>query len=286
VRPGGARGARTRAPTGLSFNGVQCQVCKLNDGHVAFETRGEGIPLVFIHGFSFDMRTWDAQVEVLSRYFQVVRYDLRGFGRSSVPTGPYSHVEDLRALIEFLSLSAPVLIGLSLGANIALSCALDHPHAVQGLILASSGLPGFAWSEPRPPDAAAAVAKSQGVEHARQFWLNHPLFAAARRSPTAFARVRSMIEEYSGWHWCNVNPAAQAGVIDRLSECVVPTLVLSGDLDVLGYRQIAAKLRHDIPGAALQTFHDAGHIINEEDPAGFSAAVLEFVRKIAVPVST
>jgi 3-oxoadipate enol-lactonase len=264
---------------------MQRQVCDLGDGYLAFETWGEGIPLVFIHGFSFDMRTWDTQVEVLSRYFRVVRYDLRGFGKSSVPTGPYSHVQDLQSLIEYLALTTPVLVGLSLGANIALSCALDHPHAIHGLVLASSGLPGFAWSEPRPPDAAAAVAKAQGVEDARQFWLNHPLFAATRRSPTAFARVRSMIEEYSGWHWCNVNPSAQAGVIDRLSECVTPALVMSGDLDVLGYRQIAAKLSHDIPGAALLTFPDAGHVINEEDPAGFSGAVLEFVRKIAAPVS-
>ena len=267
----------------MSLNGAQRQVCTLGDGHLAFETRGEGVPLVLIHGFSFDMRTWDSQVEALSRYCQVVRYDLRGFGRSSLPTGPFSHVEDLRALIEYLGLSAPVLIGLSLGANIALSFALDHPCAVQGLVLASSGLPGFAWPEPRPPDAVAAVAKSHGVEHARQFWLDHPLFAAVRRSPTAFARVRGMIEEYSGWHWANANPSAQAEVIDRLSKCATPTLVMSGDLDVLGYRQIAAKLSRDIPGAALLTFPDAGHVINEEDPAGFSAAVFEFVRRIAVP---
>lgn len=263
---------------------MQAQVCKVSDGDLAFETRGEGIPLLFVHGFSFDMRTWDSQVEALSRYFQVVRYDLRGFGRSSVPTGPYSHVRDLHALIEYLGLSAPVLIGLSLGANVALRYALDYPN-VRGLILASSGLPGFAWSEPRPPDAAAAVAKSQGVEHARRFWLHHSLFAAARRSPTAFGRISTMIEEYSGWHWCNVNPAAQSEVIDRLSECVTPTLVMSGDLDVPGYRHIAVKLSRDIPAAILLTFPDAGHAINEEDPAGFSAAVLEFVRKISIPRS-
>jgi 3-oxoadipate enol-lactonase len=265
---------------------MQHQVCTLGDGYLAFESRGEGVPLVLLHGFSFDMRTWDTQVEVLSRYFHVVRYDLRGFGRSSMPAGAYSHVQDLRALIEFLSLSSPVLIGLSLGANIALSYTLDHPHAIRGLVLASSGLPGFAWSEPRPPDAAAAVAKSQGAEHARQFWLDHPLFAAARRSPTAFARVRRMIEGYSGWHWLHDDPVARAAIDGRLSECATPTLVLSGNLDVPGYRQIAAKLSHEIPGATLLTFPDAGHVINEEEPAGFSAAVLEFVRKVAVPVST
>ena len=270
----------------MTANHMQHRVCNVGDGYLAFETRGEGVPLVFVHGFSFDMRTWDAQVDVLSQYFQVVRYDLRGFGKSSMPTGPYSHVQDLRALIEFLSLSAPVLIGLSLGANVALSYALEHPHAIRGLVLASSGLPGFAWSEPRPPDAAAGVAKSQGVEQARRFWLDHPLFAAARRSPTTFVRVSRMIEEYSGWHWRNDNPMTQPGIIHRLSDCVTPTLVLSGDLDVLGYRQIAVKLSQDIPGAALLTFPDAGHVINEEDPAGFSAAVLEFVRGVEFSAST
>jgi 3-oxoadipate enol-lactonase len=262
---------------------MQCQVCKVEGGHLAYETRGEGAPLVFLHGFSFDMRTWDAQVQALSRHFQVVRYDLRGFGKSTVPTGPYSHVEDLRVLMEFLSLSHPILVGLSLGANVALSFALEHPRAVRGLVLASSGLPGFTWTEPRPPDAVAAIAKSQGVEPAREFWLNHRLFASTRRSPAAFARVRGMIEDYSGWHWANVSPTPQAEVIGRLSECATPTLVLSGDLDVPGYRQIAVKLSQDIPNATLRTFRDAGHVINEEAPARFSAVVLEFAREIAVP---
>jgi 3-oxoadipate enol-lactonase len=264
---------------------VDGPVCSLGDGYLAFETRGEGVPLVFIHGFSFDMRTWDAQMEALCHEFQVVRYDLRGFGRSSMPTGPYSHVRDLQVLIEFLSLSAPVLVGLSLGANVALSYALEQPHGARGLVLASSGLPGHVWTEIRPPDAAAAVAEAQGVECARQFWLNHPLFAATRRSPTAFARVRRMIEEYSGWHWANVNPSAQAAVGSRLSSCPTPTLVMSGELDVPGYREIAAILSRDMPRAALLTFPDVGHVINEEDPAGFSAAVREFARDIAHPVS-
>ena len=164
---------------------MQRQVCNLGDGYLAFETRGEGVPLVFIHGFSFDMRTWDAQVEALSRYFQVVRYDLRGFGRSSMPTGPYSHVQDLRDLIGFLSTVLPVLIGLSLGANIALSFALDHPRAVRGLVLASSGLPGFAWSEPRPPDAAAAIAKAQGVERCAAILARSSAVRRRARSPIA-----------------------------------------------------------------------------------------------------
>jgi 3-oxoadipate enol-lactonase len=256
-------------------------MCQLRDAHLAFETRGEGVPLVFIHGFSFDMRTWDLQVEALSRSFQVVRYDLRGFGRSSMPQGPYSHVEDLRSLIESLSLSDPVLIGLSLGANIALSCALDHPRVVRALVLASPGLPGFAWAEARPPDAAAAVAKTQGVDGARQFWLAHRLFAALRRSPEAFDRVRRMVDDYSGWHWSHENPMTQASVIDRLSDCMAPTLIMSGDLDVLGYREIARKLSGEIRGARLLIYPNAGHVINEEDPAGFSSAVADFVGYLA-----
>jgi 3-oxoadipate enol-lactonase len=261
------------------------QVCEVDQGYLAYETRGKGSPIVLIHGFTFDMRTWDAQMDSLSEFFRVVRYDLRGFGKSSLPTGPYSHVEDLRVLLQFLSLSAPVLVGLSLGANIALTYALANPEAVRALVLASPGLPGFEWSEDRPPDAAAAVAESHGVETARRFWLDHQLFASVRRSQTAFARVSKMVQEYSGWHWRNVNPTIQASVIDRLSECTAPTLVMSGCLDVPGYRQIATKLSHEVPKAALLTFADAGHVLNEEDPAGFSAAVSDFVRQIVAAKS-
>jgi 3-oxoadipate enol-lactonase len=264
---------------------MEHQMCKVDQGYLAYEARGKGSPIVLIHGFTFDMRTWDAQVDVLSQFFQVVRYDLRGFGKSSLPTGPYSHVEDLRVLLEFLSLSAPALVGLSLGANIALTYALGNPDAVRALVLASPGLPGFVWSEDRPPDAAAAVAESHGVEAARRFWLDHQLFASVRRSQAAFARVRKMVQDYSGWHWRNANPTTQAAVIDRLPECATPTLVMSGCLDVPGYRQIATKLSHEVPKAALLTFANAGHVLNEEDPAGFSTAVLDFVRRVAIAES-
>lgn len=260
---------------------MELQICKVAQGYLAFEARGKGLPIVLIHGFTFDMRTWDAQVEVLSQFFQVVRYDLRGFGRSSLPRGPYSHVEDLQVLIQSLSLSAPVLIGLSLGANIALTYALENPGIVRALILASPGLPGFAWSEDRPPDAAAAIAKSHGVKAARRFWLDHQLFASLRRFPSAFARVCRMVQDYSGWHWRGENPTTQASFIDRLSECTSPTLVMSGSLDVPGYRQIATKLSRDIPGAVLLTFANAGHVLNEEDPAGFLGAILDFVGRIS-----
>ena len=256
---------------------------QLSDGYLAFETHGEGIPLIFIHGFSFDMRTWDAQVDQLSRHFCVIRYDLRGFGKSSLPAGPYSHVKDLLALIDYLSLPSPVLVGLSLGANVALNYAFDYPAAVRALVLASSGLPGFQWSELRPPDEVAVVARNHGIEHARQFWLDHPLFTSTRRSSAAFARVRRMVNDYSGWHWGNTNPTPQIAVVDRLPNCTIPTLVMSGEQDVLGYRQIAAKLSHDMPRATIMTFPGVGHVINEEAPAKFSEAVLNFVRNIATP---
>jgi 3-oxoadipate enol-lactonase len=265
---------------------MELQICEVPQGYLAFEVRGKGLPIVLIHGFTFDMRTWDAQVDVLSQTFQVIRYDLRGFGRSSLPRGRYSHVEDLQALIQFLSLSAPVLIGLSLGANIALTYALANPGTVRALILASPGLPGFAWSEDRPPEAAAAIAKSHGVEAARRFWLDHQLFASLRRSPSAFARVCRMVQDYSGWHWRGENHTTQASFVNHLSECASPTLVMSGCLDVSGYRQIATKLSRDIPGAVLLAFANAGHVLNEEDPAGFSTAVLDFVRRIPVASPT
>jgi pimeloyl-ACP methyl ester carboxylesterase len=229
-----------------------------------------------LHGFSFDMTAWDDQMDELSRHHQVIRYDLRGFGRSSVPYQTYDHAEDLQRLIATLGIERPTLVGLSLGANVALGYALDHPHAVRALILASPGLPGALWKEERPPDAAMAYSRTHSIEETKQYWLAHPLFEPTRRVERAFERVRRMVAAYSGWHWRHSNPLRPACLLDRLAGCQVPTLVMSGDLDVTGYRLIARQIVESVPHADLMTIPTAGHILNDESPDAFLTGVTEF----------
>lgn len=249
----------------------------VDNGHLAYEARGAGQALVFLHGFSFDMRSWDAQVEALSGSFRVIRHDLRGFGRSSLPQADYDHCADLARLLSHLGVEKPVLVGLSLGANVALRYATLHPGAVSGLVLASPGLPGHVWCEPRPPEEAIAFAREHGVEAGKAFWLGHGLFASLSNHPEALAAARRMVADYSGWHWRETDRQAPAApILPQLETLDVPTLVLSGDRDAKGYREIARVIAGRVPDAELMIFPTAGHMLNLEEPEGFTAAVRDF----------
>jgi 3-oxoadipate enol-lactonase len=255
---------------------------EVEGGRLQWDAAGRGAPVVFLHGFTFDRRLWAPQLTALSPHVRAVRYDLRGFGSSTAPIGPYRHIDDLRTLLCRLEIERPVLVGLSLGANIALPYAIKHPEAVAGLVLASPGLPGHRWKVQRPVDAVADYATTHDVEQTKLFWLGHPVFASLARYPQARAAVELMVRDYSGWHWRSADlqqpgPDIRAG----LAGLRIPTLVISGDQDVEGYREIAAEIAATVPGARLVRYADAGHVMSLEQPERFSAHVLDFVRAVA-----
>lgn len=143
-----------------------------------YQSVGQGTPIVFVHGFSLDSRIWEPQVEVFSKTHQVIIYDMRGFGQSPLPTGAYSHHEDLHNLVTHLNLPKFHLVGLSLGGEIAIDYSLTYPDTLLSLTLADSSLGGYAstvdWR---------VYAKEQGVEKAKVNWLNHSVFATAKNKP-------------------------------------------------------------------------------------------------------
>ncbi len=259
------------------MTGVSRLLLPVGDGQLDVRIAGRGPALVFLHGFSVDQRSWEPQVRSLSGAFTCITYDLRGFGDSSLPTDDYDHSDDLAAVLGRLAPDGAIIVGLSLGANIALSCAGRHPERLRGLVLASSGLAGHDWGRAeRPPAAAERIAREAGVEAARTFWLAHPLFASLDDHPAARRAVRRMIADYSGWHWAAPGRVAKIAAPPPLDAVRVPTLVLSGGRDVTGYRQIAANLADGIPGARLVHLPDAGHMMNLECPEDFDRHLRSF----------
>jgi 3-oxoadipate enol-lactonase len=249
----------------------------LGDGEISWEAVGTGAPVVLLHGFSFDRGMWDRQVPALSGAHRVFRYDLRGFGASSLPTSAYSHVDDLRRLLEHWGLPSATLVGLSLGANVALEFASLHPDRVDRLVLASPGLSGHAWSEDRPPDMAMEIGRTAGRDAAKASWLAHPMFASLMKSEGADA-FTAMVERYHGWHWGSEDPRMQGpNLAGQLSGIDVPMLVVSGGQDVPGYQAIARRIAAEAPRASLHVFPDAGHVMPMEAPDLFNAAVAQFL---------
>lgn len=237
--------------------------------------------LVLLHGFSFDKAMWSDQIDCLNEVYRVVAYDLRGFGQSGRPRPGHSHLSDLSQLVAGLQLDQAVLVGLSLGANVALAYALEHAERVRALVLASPGLPGATFGSPRPPDEAADVARRHGITAAKEYWKNHDLFAPARASKTAEAALASMIERFPAHQWTDKpqGPAVPS-VMGRIEDLTVPTLILSGAMDLPIYESAARYLEATIPSARREVSPTAGHIVNLEDPKFFNAAIDRFVRNL------
>lgn len=113
-----------------------------------YEVAGSGRTMILIHGLTLDSRMWDDQFETFAQQYQVIRYDLRGFGKSGLPNSEsYSYVDDQKALIDHLGVSHAYVIGLSLGGMIAIDFALEHPEATDALIPVDAVLGGFQWQE-------------------------------------------------------------------------------------------------------------------------------------------
>jgi pimeloyl-ACP methyl ester carboxylesterase len=114
-----------------------------NGTKLYYEMLGEGHPLVLLHGGYMDRRMWDDQFAVFAQSYQVIRYDIRGFGKSALPQVPYADRQDLYNLLTFLGVSKVYLLGLSLGGEIALDFTLEYPDMVDALILVGSPVSGY-----------------------------------------------------------------------------------------------------------------------------------------------
>src|SRR5262245_446370 len=257
------------------------QYAELGDVSLHYEASGTGAPVVFLHGFSFDLRMWDDQVAALRGRYRVVRYDLRGFGKSGHGTSRYSHADDLAALLDYLGAKDVALVGLSLGGGAVINFAIGHPDRVRALVVVDPSLGGFSWSAEFTAELnnVRDVTRTSGVQDARERWLLSPLFAPALANPRSAKRLRTMVGDYSGWHWLNADLGRpfKPPAIERLGEIVAPTLVIVGELDAPDFRNIAATVVQTVSHARKVTLPGVGHLANLEDPDRFNDHLLRFL---------
>lgn len=266
-------------------------IAEVNGTRLVYEVSGEGPPIVFVHGFTLDMRMWDDQVTEFGSRRRVVRYDLRGFGTSSPPAigEGYSHADDLHALLEHLGIERAAVVGLSMGGWVAQEFALKYPESVSALILVDSILPGHPWG-PQATATLEAVYRlgSEGrLDEAKAVWLAAPVFACSRRFPAVVARLEQIVGDYGCWKLLNedshlpLDPPA----IARLHEIAAPTLVIVGEHDLPDFHEIAGRFAADIPGARTMVLPEAGHMANMDAPEAFNRVVLDFIASVDSPLA-
>lgn len=264
---------------GAQTSGRASGFAEVNGTRLYYETAGRGLEVVLIHGGLVDSRLWDEQMGPLSKRLRVVRYDLRGYGRSAAAPEPFSHLEDLRALLDFLKIEKATLVGLSLGGIIAADFALEHPARVRRLVLVGPGLRGD--KQPPPKDAAAAIeAMGRGAEAFADATMRRELYAAVRPGSAAHARLRRMLlENFKALS--TLRPGfikyPDPPTAERLGQIKAPTLVLIGERDGRNLLNIAETLATRIPAARMDVIDGSSHHPPVEKPKEFNRALLDFL---------
>jgi pimeloyl-ACP methyl ester carboxylesterase len=239
-------------------------------GELHFEVTGSGTPVVLVHGLALDTRMWDDQVPALEDVATVIRYDVRGFGRSSRDeVTEYTHADDLWRLLDHVGHDRAVLVGLSMGGGIVLEAALAAPQRVISLVLLDAILHGVPW-DPESERGMAAIGSALedgGLAAAKAAWLAHGFFVPARANPEIAARLEQMVADYSGLTWTGLDPhGPHPDSLALLETLTMSTAVVVGALDVPCFQEMAKILATRIPRAYRCLVPDVGHMVNMEAP--------------------
>jgi pimeloyl-ACP methyl ester carboxylesterase len=255
--------------------------CKLVNGtRLYYEIRGEGQPLVFIHDFALDRRMWDDQFYYFSKWYQCIRFDMRGYGQSALPGSQYySFHNDLKSLLESLQVYEPViLVGLSMGGLVAIDFALQFPAFTKAIVLAGTQIDGYPYKN-FGLDHLFVKAKRKSIEYAKRKWFAHESFAHARKNKPVSESIWQMIRSYSGWHLVDKPTLSieDPNAWDNLENVKAPALIICGELDLPDFKEISDAAAFRIPGAKKVILANTGHISNMENPGAFNKELQIFL---------
>ncbi len=255
---------------------IEIEGCRLY-----YETRGAGHPVVLIHSGLVDSRMWDDQMDVFAKSFMVIRYDLRGFGKSDPPTTAYSQVNDLHHLLQHLGIERASLVGLSSGGYIAVDFTLAHPSMVDALVLVASALSGYQdWRDDLRETWSAAEAAVKEGDPRRAQDLELALWIKRGGHPDSDAKIQKLAEENRKIYLLDpdLEQRPENPAIDRLFEISAPTLVVLAEHDRPEIATIGDMLVAGIKGAKKVTVPGTGHLVNMRNPEMFNRVVLGFLK--------
>jgi pimeloyl-ACP methyl ester carboxylesterase len=266
---------------------------EIKDVRLYYDMSGQGSDLVFAHAGCADSRMWDGQFDQFAQHYRALRYDMRGYGKSTLSTGSFSNRDDLYRLLETLDIQQTHFIACSMGSFAVIDFALEHPEKIKSLILVSPALSGYPY-EGQPPQPVLEMIdarKAGNLEHAAelqaQIWADGPKRNSDQSDMKVHELVRQMsldslvlqadiIRETAFLIEEPLNPPA----MERLEQINVPTLVIVGDLDDSSEMAIADVLTTRIRGARRAIIHGTAHLPNMEKPEEFNQIVLEFLKDV------
>ena len=259
----------------------------IGDARIYYEIAGQGQPFVMIHAGVADSRQWENEFAHFADRFRVLRYDLRGYGKSDPAGGEFRHLDDLRGLLEHVDLREPlVLMGCSMGGGIAMDFALEHPDRARALIMTGSAPSGLKLDVPNPPkyDQAEKAYEARDwdllCELETQIW-----FDGAGRTPEQVnPAMRRLAYDMNRIALANEArelgkrlPDASTPAAERLDQLKLPVLVIVGVHDTPYILAASDWMLENIPSARKEVIQDAAHLANMDHPEEFQRTVDAFL---------
>ncbi|MCY3663887.1 MAG: alpha/beta hydrolase [bacterium] len=262
------------------------------------ESVGNGDPILFIHEFAGDHRTWEPQMRRFSRSHRCITYAARGYPPSQVPTDPAAYsqqhaVDDAVAVLDAHSVGAAHVVGISMGGFCGLHLAMRHPGRVRSLVVAGTGYGARPHEVERfraECDAIAEVIETAGIAAFAEQYMSGPSRVQLQN------KDRRAWQEYTRWvseHSAEGSAATMRGVQRErpslyaleaeLAAIAAPVLVLAGDEDD-GCLETSVWLKRVIPTAGLAVLPKSGHTLNVEEPGLVNTLIADFLHRVEAGV--
>jgi pimeloyl-ACP methyl ester carboxylesterase len=260
-----------------------------------YDEVGTGIPIVFIHEFAGDVRSYEMQLRYFGQRYRCIAFNARGYPPSDVPNGElYSQErarDDIRAVLDALTIDKAHIVGLSMGGFAALHFGFTYPDRARSLVIAGCGY--GAAPDKRAQFAAEAEAAAKGFEQvgmpkaAEAYALGPTRVQFQNKDPRGWREFADQLAQHSTEGSARTMRGVQArrpslfDLIDKMQTITAPTLIMTGDED-WPCLEPALLMKRTIPTAALVVMPNAGHTINLENPMAFNGHIADFLHTVDV----
>ena len=258
-----------------------------------YEEAGSGTPLIFVHEFAGDWRSWEAQMRFFSRYYRVITYSARGFRPSGVPADAamYSQAharDDVIAVLDHLKIDRAHVCGLSMGGFATLHVGIAYPQRALSLVIAGCGYGAAAGEKEKFQNECEVAAQSfedKGAEAARQYAIGPTRVQYQNKDPRGWAEFALQLTEHDWKGQANTMRGVQMKrpslweLVDDMKRIATPTLIVTGDEDD-PCLEPALLMKRTIASSGLVVLPQAGHTINLEDAEPFNRALLDFYMRV------
>ena len=259
-----------------------------------YEEHGAGTPLLFIHEFAGDHRSWDAQVRHFSRRYRCIVYGARGYPPSAVPSDPEVYgqlraVEDAVAVLDAAGADTAHVVGNSMGGFTTLHLGLRHPERVTALVVGGCGYGAHPDKEPKfraESEAIAVAFETEGSASVAEWYGVGPARVQYQgKDPRGHAEHVQVLAEHDALGAALTMRGVQKsrpslyGLREELSGLDVPVLIVAGDEDD-GVLETNLMLKRTLPRCGLAVLPRSGHVTNLEEPALYNQLVQQFLGQV------